>query len=313
MAFKRVPQKFNASINKVVVGTGDKAITLGGENVLPFYTFDAPIENKPKVGVLITDTGVDKTLPGMAAFYGDAESVADVAKKAAAMPGADFLAVQMVSAHPDNGDMSPEDCAAIAKSVADAVDVPLAILGCGNVEKDSKIFGVIADALAGKNVMILSAKEDNYKNVVASAGMSSKQIVGAESAVDINLAKQLNTVMTQMGFGGENIVMNVGTAAAGYGYEYVASTLDRVTAAALGQNDTMIQMPIVTPVCTETWNVKECVSTEEDMPEWGPQEQRVIDMEVVTAAADLAAGSNAVILKHPESVAAVSKLINELI
>ena len=88
MAFKRVPQKFNASINKVVVGTGDKTITLGGENVLPFYTFDAPIENKPKVGIMISDTGLDKTLPGIAAFYGDAESLVDVAKKAVTAEGA---------------------------------------------------------------------------------------------------------------------------------------------------------------------------------------------------------------------------------
>ena len=101
MAFKRVPQKFNASINKVVVGTGDKTITLGGENVLPFYTFDAPIENKPKVGIMISDTGLDKTLPGIAAFYGDAESLVDVAKKAVTAEGADFLAIQLASANPD--------------------------------------------------------------------------------------------------------------------------------------------------------------------------------------------------------------------
>jgi acetyl-CoA decarbonylase/synthase complex subunit delta len=46
--------------------------------------------------------------------------------------------------------------------------------------------------------MILSAREENYKNVVASAGLAYGQKIGAESAVDINLAKQLNTVITQM-------------------------------------------------------------------------------------------------------------------
>ncbi|MBQ8930529.1 MAG: acetyl-CoA decarbonylase/synthase complex subunit delta [Oscillospiraceae bacterium] len=313
MAFKRVPQKFNASINKVVVGTGDKTITLGGENVLPFYTFDAPIENKPKVGIMISDTGLDKTLPGIAAFYGDAESLVDVAKKAVTAEGADFLAIQLASANPDEQDASPEDCAAACKAVADAVDMPIAVIGCGNRDKDAKVFDKVAEALSGKNVMILSAREENYKNVVASAGLAYGQKIGAESAVDINLAKQLNTVITQMGFSGENVVMNVGTAAAGYGYEYVASTLDRITAAALGQNDTQLQMPIVTPVATETWNVKECIATEEEAPDWGSREQRVIDMEVITATADLAAGSNAVIVKHPASVVVLSKLVNELI
>ena len=107
--------------------------------------------------------------------------------------------------------------------------------------------------------------------------------------------------------------MNVGTAAAGYGYEYVASTMQRVKAAALSQNDAQLQMPIITPVASEVWGVKEAVVSEADMPEWGCQERRGIDMEVQTAAADLACGSNAVILKHPTSIATISKMIKELV
>jgi acetyl-CoA decarbonylase/synthase complex subunit delta len=36
MPFKRVPQKFNASIKEVTIGTGDKALVLGGESVRRF-------------------------------------------------------------------------------------------------------------------------------------------------------------------------------------------------------------------------------------------------------------------------------------
>ena len=107
--------------------------------------------------------------------------------------------------------------------------------------------------------------------------------------------------------------MNVGTATVGYGYEYVVSTMDRIKGAALSQDDAMLQMPIITPVSSETWGVKESVASEEDMPEWGPAEERGISMEVMTAAADLAAGSNAVILRHPQSVATISKMIKELV
>ena len=82
--------------------------------------------------------------------------------------------------------------------------------------------------LNGKNILVLSAKEENYKGVAAGAGMAYGQKVGAESAVDINLAKQLNVLITQMGVNGENVAMNVGSAAAGYGFEYVVSTLERV-------------------------------------------------------------------------------------
>ena len=130
--------------------------------------------------------------------------------------------------------------------------------------------------------------------------------------MDINLAKQLNVVTTQLGVNPQKIVMNIGSAAAGYGYEYVVSTMDRIKSAALGQSDTMLQMPVITPVASEVWGVKEASATEEDMPEWGDPEQRGIDMEIVTAAADLAAGSDAVILRHPQAVATVSRLIRDL-
>ena len=159
----------------------------------------------------------------------------------------------------------------------------------------------------------MPAKEENYKAIGAAAGLANNQKLGAESAVDINLAKQLNVVTTQLGVKPESIVMNVGTATAGYGYEYVVSTMDRVKAAALSQDDAMLQMPILTPVASETWNVKESVASEEDSPEWGSREERGISMEIMTAAADLVSGSNAVVLQHPQSVATISKMIKELV
>jgi acetyl-CoA decarbonylase/synthase complex subunit delta len=127
--------------------------------------------------------------------------------------------------------------------------------------------------------------------------MAYGQKVGAESSVDITLAKQLNVLMTQLGVPATSMVMNLGAAAAGYGFEYVSSTMDRVRSAALEQNDTMLQMPVVTPVSFETWTVKESIMSEEDMPEWGSQEKRAVHMEIVTAAACLASGSDAVILR----------------
>jgi acetyl-CoA decarbonylase/synthase complex subunit delta len=160
---------------------------------------------------------------------------------------------------------------------------------------------------------VLSARDENYKNVGASAGLAYGQKVGAESAVDINLAKQLNTVMTQLGVNAQNIVMNAGSAAAGYGYEYVATTLDRIKDAALKQADAMLQMPIMTPVSPDAWGVKEAVMAEADMPEWGSQEERGVEMEITTASAALVGGSDAVIMRHPAAIAAIAKMINALV
>lgn len=312
MPFNGKSGKFNASINAVEVGCGEKAIKIGGENVLPFYTFDAPIENSPKVGVMISDLGLEGEPAGVKAYYEGCTTMADIAKKAAAMPGADFVCLKLEGADPNGQDKSVEDCMAVVKEVVDAIDVPLVIAGCKNVAKDADLLTKASEVAQGKNAIILAAKEEDYKGIGAAAGLAYNQKVGAESAVDINLAKQLNVLISQLGVAPSNIVMNVGTATVGYGFEYVVSTMDRIKAAALSQDDKQLQMPIITPVADEAWNGKEAMASEDDMPEWGDQEARGVGMEVSTAASVLASGSNAVILKHPTSVATISKMIKEL-
>lgn len=314
MSFVPKKQTYNARINEVVLGVGEKAVTIGGQNVLAFHTFDAEIANAPKIGVELTDAGMDMcTMPGEQKFYEGCATVADMAKRAAAMEGASFICLHLEGADPNGENKSVDECVALAKSVADATDMPLVIMGCKNIEKDTELFNKIAEALSGKNILVLSARDENYKAIGAGAGLAYGQKVGAESAVDINLAKQLNTVMTQLGVNAQSIVMNIGSAAAGYGFEYVASTLDRVKDAALSQSDAMLQMPIITPVSADTWGVKESIMPEADMPEWGSQEERGIEMEIVTAAAVLASGSDAVIMRHPEAIRTIAAMIGELV
>lgn len=312
MPFTAKSGKFNASINTVEFGTGDKAVKIGGENVFPLYSFDAAIENAPKVGIEITDFGMEHEPECIKKYYEGCATLADMARKAASMEGVDFLSFRMEGGDPNGANKSTEELIGELKEIADAVDLPLVVCGCKNVEKDAELFSKAAEALNGKNAVILSAKEENYKTVGAAAGLAYKQVVGAESAVDINLAKQLNVLISQLGVDSKSVVMNVGTAAVGYGFEYVISTMDRVKAAALQQGDANLQMPIITPVASEAWGVKEAMASETDAPEWGSQEERGIDMEVETAMAVIAAGSNAVILKHPESIKIISGLMKEL-
>ena len=314
MSFVPKKQAYNAHINEVVLGVGDKAVAIGGQNVLAFHTFDGEIANAPKIGVELTDAGMAMcTMPGEQKFYEGCATVADMAKRAAEMEGASFICLHLEGADPNGENKSVDECVELAKSVADATDMPLVVMGCKNIEKDTELFNKIAEALAGKNILVLSARDENYKAIGAGAGLAYGQKVGAESAVDINLAKQLNTVMTQLGVNAQSIVMNIGSAAAGYGFEYVASTLDRVKDAALGQSDAMLQMPIITPVSADTWGVKEAIMPEADMPEWGSQEERGIEMEIVTAAAVLASGSDAVIMRHPEAIRTIAAMIGELV
>ncbi len=313
MAFTPKTAPFSGKINAVTLGTGDKAIVIGGQNVMPFYTFDAPIENAPKIGVEISDLASNWTAKGLVDFYAGCTTMAERAAKAATMDGADFIALNFESADPNGENRSVAECVADAKAVAEATDMPLVILGCKNMEKDGELFSKISEALQGKNILVMSAKNEDYKTVGASVALAYGQKVGAETADDINLAKQLNIMLKGLSIKPENICMNIGTAAVGYGYEYVASTLDRIRLAALQQSDADLQMPIVAPVSTDTWGVKESVASEEDEPTWGCQEERAIEMEISTAAANLTGGADAVIMRHPAAIATIKKFISELV
>ena len=313
MSFVPKQQPYRGRINAVTLGTGDKAIVIGGQNVLPFYTFDAEMPNAPKIGVEISDMASEWTAPALKEFYAGCATMADYAKKAETMEGADFLCLHFESADPNGANRSVEDCVADAKAVAEAVSMPIVIMGCKNIEKDGELFSKIAEALQGKNILVLSARSEDYKTVGASVALAYGQKVGAETADDINLAKQLNIMLKGLTVKPESIVMNVGTAAVGYGFEYVASTLDRIRLAALDQSDADLQMPIMSPVSPDAWSVKEATASEEDEPAWGSQEERGIAMEVSTAAANLTGGADAVIMRHPAAVATIRKFILELV
>ena len=313
MSFEPKKQPYRGKINAVTLGTGDKAVVIGGQNVLPFYTFDAPIEHAPKIGVEISDLASEWKSAGLSEFYAGCTTMVDYAKKAETMEGADFLCLHFESADPNGANRSGAACVNDAKAVADAVSMPIVIMGCKNIEKDGELFSKVAEALQGKNILVLSARSEDYKTVGASVALAYGQKVGAETADDINLAKQLNIMLKGLTVPAESIVMNVGTAAVGYGYEYVASTLDRVRLAALDQSDADLQMPIIAPVSPDSWGVKESTASAEDEPAWGDQEERAIGMEVATAAADLTGGADAVIMRHPAAVATIKKFINELV
>jgi len=313
MSFAPKTAPFSGKINAVTLGTGDNAIVIGGQNVLPFYSFDAPIENAPKVGVEVSDLASQWDYAGLKDFYAGCTTMADYAKKAETIDGCDFICLNFAGADPNGANRSVADCVADAKAVAEVVTKPIVVMGSKNMEKDGELLPALAEALAGKNALFMAAKNENYKTVGAAVALANGQKLGAETADDINLAKQLNIMLKGLNVNPECVVMDIGTAAVGYGYEYAASTFDRIRLAALQQSDADLQMPILAAVCNDTWGVKESSATEEDEPAWGCREERAISMEVATAAADLTGGADAVVLRHPASVATIKKFITELV
>ena len=130
MPFNQKPQKFNAKINAVTIGSGDKTVTIGGENSFPFYTFDAPTENTAKIGVEISDLGLDEFSEGVKAYYEGATTMAEIAQKAAAIEGADFVALILDGGDPNGANKSIEELIEVVKEVAGAIDCPLVVEGC---------------------------------------------------------------------------------------------------------------------------------------------------------------------------------------
>lgn len=314
LAFQKPLDKNSGKIREVEIGAGDAKIVVGGENVLPFYGFDGEIPNKPVVAMEVMDFDpkeewVDACYAPIAAVATDPVAWA----KLCVEKGADLVTLRLLNAHPDRGNVAAEECAALAKKVAEAINVPLIVEGCGHTDRDAEILPKVAEALEGKNYLILAANEHNYKAVGAAAGLAYGNLVGAESAVDINLAKQLNILLTQLGVKEEKIIIHPGVAAVGYGFEYVYSAMERIRAAAIQQNDKTLQMPFVSPYGDEAWKTKEATAPVDEVPAWGDAEPRGIAMEVTGAISLLLAGAHIVILRHPTSVATVKKAIAELL
>ena len=156
MPFNRKPQKFSASIKEVELGCGEKAVKIGGASVFPFYSFDGSEGNAPKVGVEISDMGLEHEPEGVKAYYAGASTLGEIAKKAAEMPGGDFVVLRLEGGDPNGENKSIDELIAVVKEGADAVDCQLVVEGCKNVEKDAELLPKVAEVLQGRNALILS-------------------------------------------------------------------------------------------------------------------------------------------------------------
>ncbi len=301
MAVNILKERWTHKVNEVTIGEGDKAVKLGGDSTLPYLQFEGEVPNRPAVALEVSDVNPEEWPEMLKEAWGDvlADPVA-WAKKAVEL-GADLVALKLDSAHPDKGDRTPEEVAQTAKAVADAISVPLVVIGCGVDEKDAEIFPVVGEALAGKACLIGCANDQNYKQVVASAMVNGHSVI-ASSPLDINLAKQLNILITEMNLASSRIVIDPLIGALGYGVEYAYSIMERARIGAL-TGDKMLAMPVVCFVGQEAWKAKEAKDVEApEGQEWGDQATRAILWEVMTSTTFLQAGGSLFVMRHPESM-----------
>ena len=312
MAFSAPTEQYAGQIGTVTIGTGDKAVTLGGQKALAFHDFDGSATNPPRIAVEVYDTEPTDWPDALAEVYsGVWADPAAWAKFNVDELGAEMICLQLASTDPNREDASPDLAAEVAKKVADAVDVPLIVYGSGNADKDAEVLVKVAEALSGKNVLLGPVKEDNHKTVGAAA-LGFKHNVAGESPIDVNMAKQLNILLGNLGVKPENIMIDPSTGALGYGLEYTYTVIERDRLSALGQNDKTLQYPIIVNTGKEVWKTKETRASAEEEPAWGDPAQRGISWEIITATALLVAGADVVMLRHPSSIKTTRAFIDAM-
>jgi acetyl-CoA decarbonylase/synthase complex subunit delta len=304
-------ESYSGKIFNVQLGSGAKAVTIGGASALPFLAFEGTFPNKPAVAFEIMDIAPSDWPDTLQKAIGGVSSDPVQWAKFCQQNGADIVALRLMGTHPDQKNKSAEEAAKIAAEVAAAIDIPLLILGSGHVEKDSQVLQAAAATTRGKNCAIGKAVEENYKTVAAAAMANDHKLI-AMSQLDVNLAKQLNILLTQMGFDKERIIMDPMSSALGYGLEYTYSVMERIRLAALLQNDAMMQTPVVCDIGANVWKVKETMAPDAEVPEWGGLADRALAWESITASAMITAGADMLIMRHPGAAAKAKEMIAEL-
>ncbi|MHB8841114.1 MAG: acetyl-CoA decarbonylase/synthase complex subunit delta [Candidatus Aquicultor sp.] len=310
MAFQAPTESYNGKIREIKLGSATQ-VAVGGENTLPFYTFEGSMPNGPKIAMEVFDTEPQGWAEELQSVLGDVwgDPVA-WAKKCESEFGADMICLQLASTDPNGANKSVDDAVATVNAVLGAVSIPVIVYGSGNVEKDADVLKAVAEATQGKNVVIGPAVEDNYKSIAAAAmGFGSK--VAGETPIDVNMAKQLNILMSNLGVAVDNLLIDPSTGALGYGLEYCFSVNERIKLAALTQNDNMLQSPTISNLGKEVWKAKEAKISQEEAPQWGDQRKRGILWETLTAVSVMLAGADLLIMRHPESVKLIKQTIAE--
>jgi acetyl-CoA decarbonylase/synthase complex subunit delta len=291
-------------------GTRAQTVTIGGEKTLPFMHFESEMPNTPVIAVEIKDRRPEDWSPLLLDAWGEIVDNPASWAKAVEESGSKLIQLTLSLTDAAGEPTTPEAAVSTVKSVLDACGLPLLVFGPGQVDIDNELLVAIAEATKGERLALGICEDKNYRTIVATA-MANDHLVVARTPMDVNLAKQLNILISDMGFPLDRILMDPTTGALGYGIEYGYSAMERLRLAAL-QGDKMTQLPMIVTPGFEAWKTKEAKVGEGVPDTWGDWEARSINWETLTAITLLEAGADIVVLRHPESIKRVNSAIKEL-
>ena len=310
---EQVLEKWSGEATEVIIGAGSRKlpVKVGGEKGLPFLFPEGAMPNKPQVAFEIWDIPPSDWPEDLnKAYKGDFGDPLAWAEKCVKEFKAPLLALRLQGAHPDFGNRNADEEAKLVSQLLKKVDVPLIIIGSGDDEKDNSVLPVCCEAAKGERCLIGSAVQDNYKTLTAAVLADGHNII-AESPIDINIAKQLNILISDMGLGLDRILINPTVGALGYGLEYTYSIMERARLAALA-GDKTIASPFICFVAQESWRAKEAKASQAEFPAWGKESERGVMWEMLTAAALIQAGADILVMRHPLAAEKTKKYIEDL-
>lgn len=315
---KELIEKWQGKINIVSIGAtaaqgGTRANTvhIGGQATLPFLFREGDLPHRPIIAWEVWDIQPADWPPELARHYADVwGSALDWAEKCVKTHKAQLLCIKMTGSHPDFGNKDADIQAKLISQLLKRVQVPLIILGCGDDAKDNLILPACCQAAKGERCLVGDATQDNYKTLAASAMADDHSLI-AESPIDINIAKQLNILISDMGLALERIVVNPTIGALGYGLEYAYSIMERCRLAGLS-GDKVVASPFICFVGQESWRAKEAWAKQGEFPQWGSEKERGPLWEMLTATALLQAGADILVMRHPKAIEKVNSYIDRL-
>jgi len=289
-------------------GTRGRSIVIGGEKVPAFYSFMQPMPNRPVIAFDVFDWP-KVPLPRAVKMHVREvlEDPAEWAKLCVEKFDAEMINVHFLTIDPLIEDAPPSAAVKTVESVLQAVDVPIAIGGCGDPKKDLDVFKAIAAATEGERLLFGSVTLDMDIEATAKIIQEHDHTVIAFTSMDVNRARELNRKLYDF-LPKEQIVMDTTTAALGYGLDYAFTVMERARLAGL-KGDPELNHPISSG-STNAWAAREAWM--KLGPQWAPRELRGPLWETITAQTLLLAGVDYFMMMHPASVKAIRTTIDNL-
>ncbi|HSH12722.1 MAG TPA: acetyl-CoA decarbonylase/synthase complex subunit delta, partial [Desulfurivibrionaceae bacterium] len=302
---------YSGKIRETSLGSGAQIVKVGGEAAMPFQLYEGAMPNRPLIAMDVLDVKPDEWPDSLARhFEGVMDNPLAWAKKCVTDYHAEAICLSLVSTDPNGLNRSATEAAKMAAEVIKNIEVPIILWGCGNSDKDTETLREITAMIGDKKVCLAPLSDANYRSIGATA-MAFQHSMVAASPIDVNLAKQLNILLENLGVSLDGVLIDPSIGALGYGIEYTYSVMERIRLAAMTQKDEKLQVPFICNLGREVWKTKETRLPSDQMI--GDQERRGVLLEAITASCMLMAGGEVLIMRHPQAVSLTKAMIDGLI